>query len=346
MSNYLFTLAVGVQDRPERWGGISRYYFNLASSLLRLGHRVVFAVNPKIRRRKTFSSYDCRAVADHSDLQRCLASEQFTHAFIWGGRLDADRQTRLCCEANGVKVLFSELGWFPQAGTVYFDDEGTNAEVSFNRKEYPDCSAGEHREFLLRRRRFYRSKAGLGFLSSPPPFSIARPDFSKPVLVPLQDESDTNITLASPFQRMSDFVEYLATSYSSLRFVVRPHPSSPPSVTLPKYANVHYQEGSVDVYRNMQDYGMVVGLNSTLLLESAMMNMPVVAFGSGIGTGTGVFHDATIGTLSADLSKVSIDSAKAEAYLAFLIGQRQFFKDDLAKIKRVRSSYLAGLLDI
>lgn len=345
MNSYLFTLALGVQDRPERWGSVSGYYLNLAHSLRRLGHRVVFALNPQIRVRKAFAGHECRTVADHATLDGLLAAEDFSHAFIWGGRLDADRETRARLEARGVQVLFSELGWFPQAGTVYFDPHGTNAEVSFNGRPYAECLQAVRKEFAKRRREFYRRKAGLGFFASPPPFSIKAPDLGKPILVPLQDESDTNITLASPFKRMADFVDCLAQNYPDYRFVVRPHPSAP-AANLPRHANVTYQESAVDVYRAMADFGLVVGINSTLLLESAMMNMPVVAFGQGIGTGTGVFHELAADDLPGGFEQVRVDSARAEAYLAFLIGQRQLFKQDLRSPRRVRNSYLGDLLGL
>ena len=345
MNSYIFTLAVGVQDRPERWGSVSGYYLNLARSLQRLGHRVTFALNPQIRSRKAFVAHECRLVADHAALDELLSGERFTHAFIWGGRLDADRETRARLEARGLRVLFSELGWFPQAGTVYFDTSGTNAEVSFSGRHYDDCLPAARKEFNKRRREFYRKKAGLGFFASPPPFAIKAPDLDKPILVPLQDESDTNITLASPFRRMAEFVDCLAQAYPAYSFVVRPHPSAPVA-NLPRHANVSYQESSVDVHRAMDDFGLVIGINSTLLLEAAMMNMPVVAFGKGIGTGTGVFHELEVDALPDGLEQVCIDSNKAEAYLAFLIGQRQLFKPDLRSARQVRKSYLGDLLGL
>jgi len=46
------------------------------------------------------------------------------------------------------------------------------------------------------------------------------------------------------------------------------------------------------------------------------------------------------------LEQVCIDSNKAEAYLAFLIGQRQLFKPDLRSARQVRKSYLGDLLGL
>ena len=90
----------------------------------------------------------------------------------------------------------------------------------------------------------------------------------------------------------------------------------------------------------------MVGINSTLLLEAAMMNKPVAAFGRGVGTGTGVFHELAPDVLPASLGEFRGDSAAAEAYLAFLIGQRQLFKDDLRSPRKLQRSYLAQLLDL
>lgn len=262
-----------------------------------------------------------------------------------GGRLTEDRESRRLLESVGAKVIVSELGWFPQAGTVYFDAQGTNAEVSFNKRLYAECTPVARKAFNRQRKAFYQRKAGLSWWASPPAFGVRPPDLSKPILVPLQDETDTNITLASPFRRMADFVDCLARQYPRCQFVVRPHPSAPVA-NLPKHDNVAYQHRDVDVYRSMNDYGLVMGINSTLLLESAMMNMPVVAFGEGIGTDTGVFYQADPEALPADLSMLRIDSRRAEAYLAFLIGQRQLFKRDLRSVLHLRRSYLADLLSL
>lgn len=345
MNHYLFTLAIAVQDRPARWGSVSGNYVLLARTLEKLGHRVTFALHPAIRQRKTFSRFNCVAVASHAELSALLGKGSFSHAFIWGGRLPEDRITRTCLEQHDIKVVFSELGWFPQAGTLYFDAEGTNAEVSFNCRQYPALQPAARRAFSRQRRNFYRRKVGLGWFTSPPAFAIQPADLSKPILVPLQDEGDTNITQASPFKRMADFVDYLAQSYPDCRFVVRPHPSAPVE-NLPQHANVSYQNSTVDVYRNMQEYGLVMGINSTLLLEAAMMNMPVVAFGQGIGTGTGVFHQVLALNPPASLTALELRSVLAEGYLAFLIGQRQIFKKDLASTRYVRNSYLRTLLDL
>ncbi len=345
MNSYIFVLAVGVDDRPNRWGSISGYYFNLAKALRRLGHKVEFALNPAIRIRSGFKRFGYRVFDDLVTFKTYAEANVFTHAFIWGGRLSADREVTRILRENGVKVLFSELGWFPQAGTLYFDSQGTNAEVSFNRRQYPGLDSRARRVFNKHRRAFYRRKVGLGWFASPPPFGIRPVDLNKPVLVPLQDQSDTNITLASPFKRMAEFVDYLAQTYPDVEFVVRPHPSAPVD-DLPRHANVVYQSSAVDVYRTMDEYGLVIGINSTLLLEAAMMNMPVVAVGQGVGTGTGVFHELAADDLPGGFEQIRVDSARAEAYLAFLIGQRQLFKQDLRSPRRVRNSYLGDLLGL
>lgn len=88
MNCYLFTLAVAVQERPERWGSVSGYYLNLAHSLQRMGHEVIFALNPQIRLRKEFFRFEHHAVPDHAALQDLLQGRRITHAFIWGGASD------------------------------------------------------------------------------------------------------------------------------------------------------------------------------------------------------------------------------------------------------------------
>ncbi len=161
----------------------------------------------------------------------------------------------------------------------------------------------------------------------------------------MQDESDTNITVASPFKKMSDFIKLLAEKYPSYNFVVRPHPSGKPD-DLPQLNNVKYQDIKVDIYKDLHKYGLVMGINSTLLLESVLLGIPVCAFGVGIGTGTGVFYELDKNNLPEDFSEISINSDLAKSYLSFLISDRQIHKKNLLSIKFLKRSYLGELLSL
>ena len=56
--------------------------------------------------------------------------------------------------------------------------------------------------------------------------------------------------------------------------------------------------------------------------------------------------EVTPDELPEEFEQLRIDSLRAEAYLAFLISQRQLFKSDLRSPRYVRDSYLGKLLEL
>jgi len=74
-----------------------------------------------------------------------------------------------------------------------------------------------------------------------------------------------------------------------------------------------------------------MGLNSTVLLESALLGYPVVSFAESLATGTGLFVDARRSSPKGPppLDDVRIDSGRAEAVLAHLL-QKQLPRDQLS----------------
>jgi hypothetical protein len=146
--------------------------------------------------------------------------------------------------------------------------------------------------------------------------------------VPLQDERDLNIVQDSPFKTMDEFVSFLARTYPDYRFVVRPHPKYP-KPELGQYANVQLDNPKRPMFESLATCGMVVGINSTTLQESALLGYTVVSFGESLATGTGLFVDASPSNVPADLRTVRVKSNEAAAVLHHLLCVKQVERDQL-----------------
>lgn len=274
MTRYLFTLGVGVEDRPQRWLGICPIYAGLARGLFQLGHEAHFVVNPEALDAGALAGFPVQ-IGDHERLRAVATREHFDFGFIWGGRIGPDLITREILEAQGIKPIFSELGWFPQKGTVYFDFQGTNSMIKF--VEPKKLCPVEALKFSLARRKYCREQYNCA-----PRWHI-RPLGPSPlqVFVPLQDETDTNITEDSPFRKMDDMIKFLSRAYPNDHFIVRPHPRADLPI-IGDYPNVKLQDVSVNPIEQLGRFDLVIGINSTLLSEAAFLHHRVACFGNGL----------------------------------------------------------------
>lgn len=341
----LFTIAAHVDDRPNRWQHVCKTYQRLALSLSALGHEAVFYVHDDAYVEKSLKSMRY-ALSSQCDLEAYLEQEQPDVVFIWGGRISADHETvaKIRAYRADTKIIYSELGWFPQRDTIYFDEGGTNANASFSKQqtEYTPTQA-DLDAFHKMRNKIVFADLGLPFYRRPAPFHIAPPDISKKILVPLQDETDTNITESSPFQKMGDFVTFLSETYPSYEFLVRPHPRAPID-GLPRFSNVEYQDSAASLFGSFNDIGMVLGINSTVLLQSALHNKTVVAVGQGIASYGGCVYNMDVNNPLAQFDEPLVNQEAAVHRLTFLLVQRQLQQGLLHKPHYIQQSYLYDML--
>ena len=173
-------------------------------------------------------------------------------------------------------MVYSEQGWFPQSATLYFDLSGCNGKCGTKNRSYSDLSPEEEHRFLGRRKA-YLEQIGQNDRFTTKRFEIAPPNINKPVFVPLQDERDLNIVQDSPFRTMDEFVSFLVENYPKNRFIVRPHPKYP-SPKLSQHPNIEIDNPKRPMFESLAACGMVAGINSTTLLESALLGYTVVSF--------------------------------------------------------------------
>jgi predicted glycosyltransferase len=88
-----------------------------------------------------------------------------------------------------------------------------------------------------------------------------------------------------------------------------------------------------------------MGLNSTVLLEAALLGFPVVSFAESLGTGTGVFVDKRVHEQKSALrlENIQISSERAEALLAHLFDKQMNRADLTNPVAVMRSHFFAEL---
>lgn len=344
MKKIMFTVGLSQDISPKGWRHVSKAYLDLSISLRKLGHECILVVNKNAIDRH-LKKVDYFYIED-KNIKDLIKKFTPDICFIWGGRRPGDIKTKnmVLDLVPNCKFIYSEAGWFPQKGTIYFDSLGTNANASFSQKSYVEkATPNELEKFLSLRKRIIRKDLGLPIWKSISKFKITRANLQKKILVPLQDEKDSNITNSSPFKTMRELVTFLATTYPNQNFIVRSHPRAK-SENLPLFKNVEYQESNIPLFKQFSEIGMVIGINSTVLLQSAMHNKTVVALGDGLGTPGQCVYKMDVNNPIAKLDDIVINSEAALNRLAVLLVKKQLQRNKLSQPRYIKKSYLWDMI--
>ena len=152
----------------------------------------------------------------------------------------------------GAAVLFVELGWHPQKGTMQIDPVGINARASW---------AGEP----LR-------------IAGVTPLEVHS---QGDLLVLLQLDDDTQITELSPwFANMREFVRHVSR-HSALPVRVRAHPLAPPSVEFLRQVEQlgATWDRSASLAEALAGCKAVACINSSSGVEALAQRLPVLCYG-------------------------------------------------------------------
>lgn len=190
---------------------------------------------------------------------------------VWNGMASHHEDFMAVVNEAGLrdKVYFMELGWLPQRDSFHCDPRGVNAASSIAHDDYSaPLSAEQSAALKAALVRHYES-------------CLIR-KLNNLILVPLQIESDSNITHFSPYKTNQEFItmleEWIPAGY---KVVIRPHPLSVLPVPTWKRSDFvldRYQE----LYRTLGKARFVVGINSTVLVEALACGAGVMAFGRGV----------------------------------------------------------------
>lgn len=338
----LFTLGLYQTHKPERWQSKHKVFSNLSQALSSLGVDSYFLCHPKSVKSRFIGDKDKYFFQGEKDLATLVRERGITHLVIWGGRTEADQRIR---EEVGhmVHIVYGEYGWFPQSQHCYFSPNGTNADADLLNEGLKNHKLDRSRFLAARRKLLFSMLGWRGVFNAPDFFTQRQFDTRKKIFVPLQNEKDTNIVLSSPVKSMASFIEGLSEHYPHNEFIVRPHPRAAYN-SLPLRDNVEYQSPAVNPFRDYQRYGGVLGINSTMLLQLALLGLPVAGIGEGVATGTGVYEDLDWNEMPADLEKISSKPWGAGKSLDFMIRVKQLSFRQLRDPNEIEASYLYTLL--
>lgn len=303
----LFHCASGNTDRPGRWKTINSLFTDLGETLIRLGHEVSIMTHPSASHPKNTNSPIEFSVSSDVSVE-FIDRINPDVCITWNGNSDGDQQ--FINYVGRDKMIFGELGFFGHYDkTCYFDRCGVNTRHSIIGRKFSDEVTTEVEDINSKLIQHYKKN---------------RIFSSSFIFVPLQDETDTQITQFSPFSSMDDFVHHV---FDIFRFDSRPilykrHPLAPSHISIKHPRLIEVTE---DVHHYIPYADLVFGLNSTVMVESLLYHSNVVTYGAGIG------------------SRGFNNDAQRKNFIAQLYSQ-QISWEHLSDTEKVQDSYFYSLL--
>lgn len=161
------------------------------------------------------------------------------------------------------KIIFVEVAWFPQGDFLYFDEKGTNGNCSLFSDDLSWLTDEDFdRAKLLGKA--YRGGRELRDL-----------DY---IFCPMQLSSDMQVALWSPCKSMGELVRRARKENAGKKIIFRKHPKDGGN-----YSDLDLGlGGDGDLKDLICNSSFVYGINSTVLLEAALMGKKVVSIGKSL----------------------------------------------------------------
>lgn len=176
------------------------------------------------------------------------------------------------------KTVYMEHGWLPQRDHNYIDTKGTGARSSL-------ISSWRHLIGSKARITTTAAKLEAAYRPGKVGFSLPR-DY---ILVPMQLERDTSIVYDSPwFKSMPSLVGFVKRHFPDYPIVVKLHPMDD---TLFDFTNVTIINSRVPFNDLVPAAGLVIGINSTSLIEALVHGKRVGTLGINVASDKGVFYE-------------------------------------------------------
>lgn len=176
------------------------------------------------------------------------------------------------------KTVYMEHGWLPQRDHNYIDAKGTGARSSL---------LTSWRHLIGREERISSTILKLKQAYRPGKVSLSLP--RNYILVPLQLERDTSIVYDSPyFKSMPSLVGFVQRHFPDYPIVVKLHPMDDMQFDL---HNVSVVAGNVPMNDLVPGAEVVIGVNSTSLIEALVHGKRVGALGLNVASNKGVFYE-------------------------------------------------------
>jgi hypothetical protein len=213
-----------------------------------------------IRRYAEQRGYEYRWEGLKNDLfQTASVLKYASMAVIWNGLQHGTSLATRLCRRRGIPVCYVEWGLLPQADTFLIDPCGFCGDSILARdlSWVTEADLARLREVRAQLQQRYPLQRG------------------GHVLAVLQIENDSQTLYFSPYRNMEEFVADVEGMYPTGRIVARPHPKSPAKRT---FGRAEVEAGG-DFLAAACQAGVVVGITSTCLYESAILGVPVMAVG-------------------------------------------------------------------
>ncbi|USD19899.1 hypothetical protein MJO52_12500 [Microbulbifer variabilis] len=266
-------------------------------------------------------------ISQHNlDCEDLLKRKGFDYVYLWNGNFAYQTGFLNVTKKHNIDVRFMEVAWFDQSNTYYFDPKGVNSGSEIAKKATYELEGyyKHGQEFC----ESYRRKKLSGLKNE-----------EKYILVPLQVETDSNIRLYSPFTSMQEFISELARWLPKThKVIVRKHPkSSMKMFDLPKGFSWSRES---DLFKDIAGAKCIIGINSTVLLQSLAVGKPVIAMGEGIwGQNTAI----TYGDVRAEFAWPHYNEAEAFCLIGYLVGKQLFFRKKIFNPQSRFKRYLIAL---
>ncbi|WP_444921874.1 hypothetical protein ACJJID_05820 [Microbulbifer sp. CnH-101-G] len=225
------------------------------------------------------------------------------------------------------KFSFMEAGWFPQSGTYYEDPLGVNAQSSISITK-PRSISSEERQNIKQWKLKYRGKFEDNNISD-----------NGYVFIPLQLETDTNITKFSPFRTMKSFLEWAESHVdSNIDVIARQHPLDHRATAnlLPRNSRIKL-DNKTPLHQLIAKSNCIIGINSTVLLESLIYEKPIYAIGHGVFSGSDAIYKMNLQEIVPTHHEHSIE--KQEELLQLLLNKQN-------KLSISKNFYLKSLISL
>lgn len=176
------------------------------------------------------------------------------------------------------KTVYMEHGWLPQRDHNYIDSKGTGARSSL-------CTSWRH--LVGREERIAKTIEDLKTAYKPGRAGVQLPrDY---ILVPMQLERDTSIVYDSPwFKSMPSLIGFVKRHFPDFPIVVKLHPMDDAVFDL---TDVTIVSGKVPMNDLVPGAALVIGINSTSLIEALVHGKRVGALGVNVASNKGVFYE-------------------------------------------------------
>ncbi|WP_444939374.1 capsular polysaccharide export protein, LipB/KpsS family [Microbulbifer sp. JMSA002] len=256
-----------------------------------------------------------------------LRKNKFDYIYLWNGNFSYQANFIKLAKKLCLNLKYVEVAWFDQNNTYYVDPKGVNANSIIAGNAHTISE-----NYLTKGQEFCKNYKDLKFSGC----SIS----DSYILVPMQVESDSNIRLYSSYKSMSEFIDDLSTWLpENVEVRVRRHPKSAmPEFSLPR--NFSWSQES-NLFEDIAGAKCVVGINSTVLLQSLALGKPVIAMGQGVW---GNHHSIIAGNTSFKFRYPEFDMQSASALVGYLIKFQKHYDQNIFKEKKKWGSLVIAFL--